>query len=179
MNISPAFLLFKKNYMSKLFISLFIAPGFAFILAVPAVSVKDFKPAFGKWKGTLTYLDYSSGKPYTMPANIIIRKDKKNDHRLILSFEYPNEPKANGNDTLVVSNDGLQIDGAMITSKEKSAKGDLQVITEKPGIDGNDNRKAVIKHVYTIGTKTFISRKEVRFDGEETFIMRNEYKMIR
>ncbi len=165
--------------MSKLFSSLFIASGFAFVLAVPPVSVKDFKPAFGKWNGSLTYLDYRSGKPYTMPANVTIRKDKKSDHRLILSFEYPDEPKANGNDTLEISKDGLQIDGAMITSKEKSADGDLQVITEKSGMDGNDNRKAVIKHIYIIGTKTFISRKEVKFDGEEKFIMRNEYKMIR
>ena len=23
----------------------------------------------GSWKGSLTYLDYNSGKPYTMPAN--------------------------------------------------------------------------------------------------------------
>ena len=179
MNNSPAFLLLKKTAMKKLLIALLIIPAIAFIHFADVVSVKDFKPAFGKWKGSITYLDYSSGKPYTMAANVSVSKDKVNDHRIILAWEYPDEPKANGNDTLVISNDGTQIDGATVVGKEKTIDGNLQIITEKPGIDGNDNRKAVIEHIYTIGKNLFISRKEVRFDGDDKFIMRNEYKMNR
>ena len=36
------------------------------------VNSNDFKAAIGFWKGSLTYLDYASGKPYTMPANITL-----------------------------------------------------------------------------------------------------------
>ena len=165
--------------MNKLYITILIVSGFAFTQLSPVVSVKDFKPAFGKLKGTLTYLDYSSGKPYTMPANITISRDNNNEQKLILAFVYPDEPKANSNDTLVISNDGLQIDGAAVISKKKTSEGFLEIITEKNGIDGNDNRKAVLKHIYTISKKIFSNRKEVRFDGEEKFILRNEYKMTR
>jgi len=55
----------------------------------------------------------------------------------------------------------------------------LQIITETNGVDGNDNKKALIKHIYTISKKTFIKRKEVKFEEEDKFIMRNEFKMFR
>lgn len=158
----------KLFFLSAIVLSVFVLP----------VSIKDFKPAFGKWTGTLTYLDYTSGKPYTMPVNIFISKVKKNAHQLILTVEYPNEPKANGNDTLIISADGAMVDGAMVVSKEKKG-GALQIITEKNGVDGNERKKAVIRHVYTISKKTFSNRKEVKFDGEEKWILRNEYKMSR
>ena len=158
---------------------LFATTLLAVLLFPPTVSVKDFKPALGKWKGTITYLDYSSGKPFTMPANVTISKHNNNTQRLILAFAYPEEPKANGNDTLVISSDGMQIDGAAVVSKNKNSDGNLEIVTEKLGIDGNDNRKAILKHIYTIGKKIFINRKEVKFDGEEKFILRNEYSMKR
>ena len=142
-----------------------------------SVSVKNFKPAFGKWKGSLTYLDYSSGKPYSMPANITITANKQQG--LILSLEYPDEPKANGKDTLVISADGAMLDGATVVSNKKNTDGIREVITERKGTDGNENRKAILRHIYRIGKKVFISRKEVRFEGEEKFILRNEYKMNR
>jgi hypothetical protein len=140
--------------------------------------VKDFKPAFGKWTGTLTYLDYTSGKPYTMPAKMTINGDKKDEMKLFLSIEYPNEPKANENDTLVISEEGTVLDGARVLSK-KSHGGILQIITEKNGVDGNESKKAVLRHTYIISKKEFSNRKEVRFEGEEKWLLRNEYKMSR
>ena len=80
---------------------------------------------------------------------------------------------------MVISNDGLRIDDAMVISKEKSVGGVLHIITEEPGVDGNDNRKAVLRHIYSISKRTFFSRKEVKFEGKENFIIRNEYKMSR
>jgi hypothetical protein len=158
--------------MNKLLLILFIS---AFI---PIVSIKDLKPALGKWKGTITYLDYTSGKPFTMPCNITITGDKTNFHRLILAFDYPKEPKANGNDTLSTSADGSMIDSEKIVSKENKESA-LQITTQTNGVDGNDNKNALIRHIYTISKKIFIKRKEVRFDGEDKFIMRNEFKMSR
>ena len=116
--------------MKKLLIVLMLMPVFGFTQTISSVTAKDFKTAFGKWKGSLTYLDYSSGKPYTMPANITVSKNKDNKQQLILAFEYPDEPKANGKDTLVISDDGLQIDGAVIVSKTKDSDGSLVLITD-------------------------------------------------
>ncbi len=158
--------------MSKLLV--FIA---AFTLFV-SVSVKDFKPALGKWKGTITYLDYTSGKPFSMPANVTITKNKKAANQLVFAYEYPAEPKANGNDTLIISADGTMIDGEKVVSNE-TKEGSVQIITEINGIDGNDNRKALIRHIYMISKTSFVKRKEVKFDGEDKFIMRNEFKMAR
>jgi hypothetical protein len=156
--------------MSKL-ILLLVTTVFAI-----TVSVNDFKPAFGKWQGTITYLDYSTGKSFTMPANLTITK--KDAEQLVFAFEYPKEPKANGKDTLTISDDGTMIDDAIVVSKQKE-NGTMIITAEKNGVDGNDNKKAVMRYVYTIGKKIFCKRKEVKFDGEEKWIMRNEYKMSR
>ena len=69
------------------------------------VSVSDFTKAEGSWKGSLTYMDYSSGKPFSMPANVSLRI--ANNSQIILSYAYPNEPNANGKDTLLISSNGL------------------------------------------------------------------------
>jgi hypothetical protein len=79
---------------------LFFTTSILLLLTGTSVKVKDFKPAFGKWTGTLTYLDYSSGKPYTMPANVRISANPFNNRQIIFAFEYYKEPGANGNDTL-------------------------------------------------------------------------------
>lgn len=155
---------------------LVLAAGLFFLF--PSVSVKDFKPAFGKWKGTLTYLDYSSGKPYTMPANITISTNPQDDRQLIFAYEYPDEPKANEIDTIRISADGKIVDDSQVVSRKKS-KGVLEVITAYSGNDGNDNKKATIRHTYLIGKRSFSNRKEVKFEGEEKWILRNEYKMSR
>jgi len=162
----------RKRTMSKLIFLLLVGAS------VITVSVKDFRPAFGKWMGTLTYLDYTSGKPFSMPASITVNSDKINEQNLVLSIEYPNEPKANRNDTLVISAGGTMLDGARVVSKEKH-RGVMRIVTETNGVDGNERKKAVLRHTYIISKKEFSNRKEVKFDGEEKWILRNEYKMTR
>jgi hypothetical protein len=36
--------------------------------------INDFMKVEGNWTGQLTYLDYSSGKPYTMSADLEIKE---------------------------------------------------------------------------------------------------------
>jgi hypothetical protein len=165
--------------MRKYLLGFLLLPVIGLVQSADPVSIKDFKPVIGQWQGTLTYLDYSSGKPFSMPARIKVSRVRKNDQLLILSFRYPDEPKANENDTLVISRGGSAINGAAIVSKEWSAGGLLQIITEERGTDGNENRKALLKHIYQISKKVFSIRKEVKFDGGQNFILRNEYKMGR
>lgn len=143
-----------------------------------AVRTSDFGNAFGEWKGSLTYLDYSSGKPFTMPANATLAQSA-NPNEIVLALVYPKEPKANGNDTLRIEKKGMEIDGAAVVSKTVNAEGILEIITERNGIDGNDNKKAVIRHIYRINKNVFSSRKEIKFDGEEKWILRNEYSFSR
>ena len=41
-------------------------------LSAQSFQIKDLATSVGNWEGNLTYLDYSSGKPFTMLANIKI-----------------------------------------------------------------------------------------------------------
>jgi len=137
---------------------------------------KDWKPAEGKWTGTLTYLDYSSGKPFTMPAEVAM---KLMQDKIILSYNYPKEPKANGNDTIFLSGDGLQINNADIVERDVMEDGTIKLVTDKPGTDGNDHKPAMIRHYYYVGKNRFQMRKDVRFDGTDTWVKRNEYLFSR
>lgn len=142
----------------------------------PSVTMADFPQALGQMKGTLTYLDYSSGKPYTMPAWITLRKSTG---LLIRSLEYPDEPKANQTDTLLIGEKGTFFNGAKLVKKEILPNGSLQLVTEKAGKDGNDHKSATLRNTYTFGKNLIVIRKDVRFEGEEKWIQRHEYSFQR
>jgi hypothetical protein len=114
-----------------------------------------------------------------MPANVSININTKNSNQIIFSYQYPNEPKANGNDTLEIKKDGTMIDDGKVIVKKINTDGFLQIETERDGIDGNERKKAIIKHIYILSNKIFISRKEVKFIGEQNWIKRNEYSFAR
>lgn len=144
--------------------------------STPAVTIADFSQALGQMKGTLTYLDYSSGKPYTMPAWITLRNT---EGLLIRSLEYPDEPKANQTDTLLIDAKGTFFNGAKLVKKETLPDGSLQLVTEKAGEDGNDHKSATLRNTYTFGKNMIVIRKDVRFEGEEKWIQRHEYSFQR
>lgn len=135
---------------------------------------KDFKNLSGYWKGSLTYLDYSSGKPYTMPADIEIKKINKTN-KFVFSNIYPDETSANSIDTIIISTNGKYIDKESVKSRRKLPNGDIEIITEESGNDGNDNKPATFRHTYTIGKTTYKNRKDVQFTGEKEWINRHEY----
>ena len=56
-----------KNILFATFFILFYTLGNA-----QSFQIKELSNSLGNWEGNLTYLDYSSGKPYTMSANIKI-----------------------------------------------------------------------------------------------------------
>ena len=137
-------------------------------------SVKDFDKLAGSWQGTLTYLDYSSGKPYTMSADIDIKRiDKTN--KFSFSNIYPKEKSANSVDTVTISKDGKYIDKELVKSRHKLPNGDIEIITEESGKDGNDIKPATIRHTYTFGKSTFKKRKDIQFAGEKEWINRHQY----
>ena len=159
---------------------------FLLIMAKPAVSqpgpvvrAADFAPAFGFMKGTLTYLDYSTGKPFSMPANCTLLAGDRASGDVIKVMEYPLEPKANGSDTFRISHNGTLLDGELVTVRKPLPDGSLQIVTEKEDADGNDHRTARIRHTYTISKNQFAIRKEVRFTGEEKWIERHLFSFSR
>ncbi len=138
------------------------------------IQQSDIAMLQGSWKGSLTYLDYQSGKPYTMPANTTISQIPQSNH-LLVEMIYPNEPKANGKDTLLVNAGLTSFDGHAVVSRKVLTDGSVEIITKHKGQDGNDDKDAIIRKTYTIGKNKFINRKDVQFVGTTEWIKRNEY----
>jgi len=139
------------------------------------ISPNDLERAVGEWQGSLTYLDYQTGEPYTMPANLVV-KPGGNEYGLILQYIYPNEPKANSSETIEMSSDGSKLNKHTVTSRQER-DGQIEIHTEHMGKD--NDKKALIRHIYIMGTNSFIMLKEVQFDASEGWIKRNEFSYKR
>jgi len=148
----------------------------SFSVHAQSLQVKDLSNSVGSWEGKLTYLDYSSGKPYTMSANIKISLTE-NSNGYIMGYEYPKEPQANSKDTTYIVNKLFGKD--KIVEFKKSEDGGFLLVTEIVGEDGNDNKKAVLRHTYILKPNTFSIIKEVKFEGIDKWIKRNEYLLNR
>ena len=156
-----------------LFLALILAGGYSI---AQSFQVKDLSNSVGRWEGKLTYLDYSSGKPYTMLANIKIdlTSDKKG---YIMGYEYPKEPQANSKDTTFII-DNL-FDKEKIVEFKKDSDGGFTLVTEIEGEDGNENKKAILRHTYQLISNTYSIKKEVKFEGSDIWVKRNEYLLNR
>lgn len=130
----------------------------------------------GEWKGTLTYLDYQTKEPFTMPVNLRI-ENGKNKYQFKLSLEYPKEPKANSTDRIKISKDGTKINKADVISNRKISEDEFEIITEYSGKD--NNKKAKIRVIYILGKTQLTIRKEVKLENTENWILRNEYNYKR
>jgi hypothetical protein len=150
----------------------------SFAFSDSTVTSKEFKNLIGCWKGSLTYLDYSTNKLFSMPANIIV-KDFKSSNLIICSLIYPEEPRANALDTIFISKDGRLLNNEAIKIKRSLNKDSFTIVTEISGIDGNDNKAAILRHTYILGKNSYSVKKEVQFTGQTQWIVRNEYKFIR
>ena len=142
------------------------------------ITPADFKTLIGYWEGSLTYLDYTSNKPFSMPANILV-KDFKNSNLIICSLIYPKEPNANSLDTMFISEDGRLLNNDFVKIKSRYNNDSIKVVTEITGTDGNDNKGAIIRHTYILGKHSYSIKKEVQFVGQNQWILRNEYNLLR
>ena len=140
------------------------------------ITPEDLNIIIGDWAGNITYLDYRTNKPFTMPANLAVKPGKSSDI-LLLYNTYPDEPKANNTDKVKISKNGTYLNKAMVTSREVLPNGLIIIQTENTGKD--DNRQAVIKYTYTLGQNQFIIRKEVQFEDSKDWIKRSEFNYVR
>ena len=144
----------------------------------PNVSDVDLQLLLGNWKGTITYLDYKTSKPFSMPAELNIGQGAEKGTYLF-AHSYPDEPKANETDTMRLLKNRRLINKELIISKTTLTDGNMQLITEYLATDGNDNKPAIIRHTYTFGKNIYINRKDVKFALEDEWIKRSEYAYTR
>lgn len=145
-------------------------------LAQTTISSADFKPLIGSWTGTLNYINYSDGEPFSMPVELRIFQIEETNN-FSFYFSFPDEPDANSEETVSISDDGTMLNGEPVISKHLLEDGNLEIATESMGTDAN--KPATIRHTYTIGADVFITRKYVQFVGQEEWINRNEFSFTK
>jgi hypothetical protein len=94
-----------------------------------------------------------------------------------MTYEYPKEPKANSVDTIYLKDHYFGKEKVIQFSKKSS--GDFIMITANEGKDGNDNKKAVLRHTYTLEGNSFSIKKDVQFKGTSKWIQRHEYLLTK
>ncbi|MFK7810906.1 MAG: hypothetical protein AB8B59_00335 [Maribacter sp.] len=161
-----------KKYIVLIVILLLALNGFC----QTKITSEDLKLVIGNWEGSLTYIDYQSNKPFTMPANLIVTPGK-NENSLVFQNEYPKEPKANNTDKIKITKKGELLNKNVVTSREALENGQLQIQTELEGKDAG--KKAMIRYTYSVGSAIFIIRKEVKFEKATDWIKRSELKYVR
>jgi hypothetical protein len=139
----------------------------------------DFKLIEGNWVGTLTYLDYTSNKPFTMPANTTYLQSSTNPNLFFRSIGYSTEPHANQKDTAMINANGKLLDDYTVTAITKPCDGCITIICEKQDVDGNDNKPAIIKKTISITTTTLTIKKEVLFNDAKEWLLRHTYSFER
>jgi len=130
-----------------------------------------------QWSGTLTYLDYRSNKRVSIPANLTVRPNGEDKWSWVFEYKYPDEPKANSEEIVRLSRDGKSLNGEVVLERATLTDNTVRFVTEKRGQD--NNRGAAIRFIYALNAKTFSIKKEVRYEDENQFFERNEYRWNR
>ncbi len=136
------------------------------------VKESDFAKLAGKnWTGSLSYLDYSSGKMSSIPVGLNF--DMPKGRKLKYAVIYPGETQYNATETIKISKDGLRINGHAVLSKSVETDGSLLITTKHQGKD--NGKSAAIKTGYVIADNVFKITKDVKLAGSENYFRRNEY----
>jgi uncharacterized membrane protein YphA (DoxX/SURF4 family) len=139
-------------------------------------TINDFKPFTGKWKGQLTYLDYTSNKPVTMPANTLF--EMVSDSSFDQFIYYTDEPHKNADSRYTIREKGSMLNEMKLVER-KAEKEKLLLVFEYRGPDGNDNRMATMQRIIELTGNELKITKMVKYDGEGKFIQRHQYHFIR
>src|SRR5215218_1885893 len=128
----------------------------------PKVRDKDLLPLTGaQWTGTLTYLDYRSDKKVSIPSTLTVTQSAEDKRSWVFDYKYPDEPKADGKETVTLSRDGQAVNDGRVTERTKLPDGGLIIVTVKRGRD--NDRDAVFRYTYTLSAKNFSIKKEVSY----------------
>ena len=142
------------------------------------IKAEDISILEGKlWTGTLTYLDYSSGKRTTINSNVVVTRASRDGRTWTFAYAYPDEPKADSSSTVVLGEDGKSFFGETVIDRAVLPDKTIRLVTTQPGKD--NDRPATYRYTYLIGRSAFSIRKEVLIDGTKDWFERNIYSWTR
>ena len=142
------------------------------INAQVTVSTNDFKILDNtNWEGTLTYIDYQSGKPTDVATTMQVKITEKTIEQ---NIQYVWEPDKNVQAITKIKRNGKFIGKQKVVSKIVKEDGSVQIITKAKGKD--DEKKATFYYTYEFDSENYSVTKEVQFPNSDERFMRNSYK---
>ena len=142
-----------------------------------SLKTDDLQPAAGTWKGSLTYLDYSSEKKETIKAGVVLRINDTSEYSI--GFFYSDEPDHNQTVKYIIKENGSLVNDKKVIEKTRLLDGSLRIVLESRGSDGNDRMQATLRDVLVVGPDSFTISKWVLFDDADEYFERNKYVFSR
>ncbi|MFK7957092.1 MAG: hypothetical protein AB8B96_13440 [Lysobacterales bacterium] len=144
--------------------------------AEPRLMVSDLEVLSGDpWKGSLSYLDYSSNRIDQIPVEMQFETVKRRG--IVYRLKYPGETQYNTREKLRILADGRRINKEPVTARTELEDGTVIVQTQFPGQD--DEQPATIRMTYSLHPQRLEIRKEVKPEGADEFFERNAYRLTR
>jgi hypothetical protein len=141
------------------------------------VNSNDLKIITGdQWKGKLTYLDYSSNQKTSISAHLMVQQSTEEKNIFYFIHDYPKEPKANKTDTVIINNDGKQLNDQSVIKKEKIGN-IIKLITESSR--GSKDELKYFRYTYLLGSNLFSIKKEEKGMKDTAYFTRNIYEYQR
>lgn len=154
-------------------------------LSSDTVAVIDLSLLQGIWDGTYEYLDYrSDAERIQLPATLVVtmRGDPAaGPAEAMLAFTYRQASGATTTDESVLRyfpNEALvdyRGNWAIIEAAADAATASLRLVFT--GAAEDDQRDALIRQTIERAGDTLLMRKEVRYDGSNDYIIREEHRL--
>ena len=145
---------------------------------VDRVRFDDIQQLVGRrWTGTLTYMDFSSKKTTSIPSTLTVVRDSSQPATWVWNIGYTDEPQYDSGLSVTLREDGRFLQDERVLRRRKSADGSVEIVTETKGKD--DNRPAILRHVYRFGRTEASRQLLVKVEGSSTFFQRHIYRWSR
>lgn len=166
----------KKIILCSVTFNVMILSSALFGQSDPKLSSEDLQFLNGLYTGTLTYTDYTSEEIVTLQlvCNTYLKNDQLAQSILINEWGGNYEQSY----TYKVKNgtiDGHQMDQIEIDREKKMIK----VVYTRKGQDGNENRPCTFKYTLVGDVHQYSITKQVKFDDETDYFIRNQYRFNR
>jgi hypothetical protein len=140
-------------------------------LGQETITIKDLEILNNtSWKGTLTYIDYETGKPTDVATTLQL---SVNENSLITNLQYTYEPNKNVLATTKIKKNGTYFGKQKIINKSITNDGTVTIISKFEGKD--DRKKATMFFTYVYNKKSYSVTKEVQYNGQDEKLLRNKY----
>ncbi|GEM_PF-3423578 len=136
---------------------------------------EDLKKFVGNnWKGTLMYVDYSSGKEVFIPCEMKVEETKNGG--LTMNYIYPEEPEMNSSIEAGLENNNRWFEGRQIVSVDRN-KDYLEFVSVME--EDADDEEIFYYFTYKITNDQMSIKREYQEAGNSDIKLRNQYTFTR